>query len=97
MLYLWVAMGVVDTVPSSFLLFASYPLYRTYELAARVHGISATVDQQFAGVIMKLGGMFFIFPVTAVIFYRAWQEDLSAAVSRSAVPAEGRDPVHRDS
>jgi putative membrane protein len=56
MAYLFLAAGVVPAVPAGFLTFASFPLYATYELAPRVYGISAEVDQQMAGLIMKLGG-----------------------------------------
>jgi len=57
MAYLFLAAGVVPAIPGGFLTFASYPLYATYELAPRVGGIPADVDQQMAGLIMKLGGI----------------------------------------
>lgn len=57
MAYLFLAAGVVPAVPAGFLTFAGFPLYATYELAPRVHGVAADVDQQMAGLIMKLGGI----------------------------------------
>jgi putative membrane protein len=57
MVYLFLAAGVVPAIPGGFLTFASFPLYATYELAPRVHGLSAGVDQQLAGLAMKLGGI----------------------------------------
>ena len=54
MAYLFLALGVVPAVPAGFLTFAGFPLYAIYELAPRVHGLSATTDQQLAGLIMKL-------------------------------------------
>jgi cytochrome c oxidase assembly factor CtaG len=57
MAYLFLAAGVVPAVPGGFLTFASFPLYATYELAPRVHGLDAGIDQQLAGLAMKLGGI----------------------------------------
>ncbi|HEY8552587.1 MAG TPA: cytochrome c oxidase assembly protein [Thermaerobacter sp.] len=62
--------SLVPTVPASFLTFAPYPIYGLYELAPRVHDISARTDQQVAGLLMKLGGGFLLWGVIAVIFFR---------------------------
>lgn len=57
MAYLFLAAGVVPAIPAGFLTFAGFPLYSIYELAPRVHGLAADVDQQMAGLIMKIGGI----------------------------------------
>jgi putative membrane protein len=70
MLYLFFTTGVVTILPASFLTFASLPLYRTYELAPRVFGLTAINDQQIAGLIMKLSAIPIIWPVLAGMMYR---------------------------
>ena len=45
-------------------------MYRVYDTAFRLGGISAVSDQQVAGVIMKLGGGFFLWSVIFVIFFK---------------------------
>jgi putative membrane protein len=79
MVYLFLAAGVVPIVPASFLTFAGYPLYSTYELAPRVGSLTALEDQQLAGIVMKLGMVPVIWGTLAVQFFR-W-----AARERSAV------------
>ena len=60
----------VPTVPAAFLTFADYPIYALYELAPRVAGISATQDQQLAGLTMKIVGGFIIFGTASVLFFK---------------------------
>ena len=60
----------IPTVPASFLTFADYPIYALYELAPRVASISATQDQQLAGLAMKILGGFIIFGTASVLFFR---------------------------
>ncbi len=60
----------VPTVPAAFLTFADYPIYAVYELAPRVGAISAAQDQQLAGLMMKIGGGFFIFGTASVLFFK---------------------------
>ena len=73
MAYLFLALGVIPAVPGGFLTFASFPLYATYELAPRGHGLGATTDQQLAGLVMKLGGIPVVWGTIAVLMYR-WSE-----------------------
>lgn len=73
MVYLFVAAGVVAIVPASFLTFARFPLYATYELAPRVGSLTAIEDQQLAGIIMKLGMIPIVWTTLAVMFFR-WAE-----------------------
>lgn len=70
--------SLVPTVPASFLTFADYPLYGLYELAPRVGDISATEDQQLAGLLMKIGGAIILWTAIAVIFFRWYVEDEEA-------------------
>jgi putative membrane protein len=55
--YLFLASGALPMVPGGIMTFSSFPLYATYELAPRVHGISAAADQQSAGILMKIGNI----------------------------------------
>lgn len=70
MLYIFLAAGVFAMIPGGFLTFSSFPLYRTYELAPRIHGFDALNDQQLAGAIMKVGNIPIIWTVIAVLFFK---------------------------
>jgi putative membrane protein len=83
MLYLFLQ-TIVPTIPASFLTFGSKPLYPIYETFPRLWGISALTDQLTAGLIMKVGGGFFLWIVIAVIFFRWYAaEERSGAISGS--------------
>lgn len=69
MLYLFLQ-TIVPTVPASFLTFARVPLYEAYWNAPRIIGMSAVTDQMVAGLIMKLGGGFYLWGVIAFLFFR---------------------------
>jgi putative membrane protein len=62
--------SVLPTVPGAFLTVADNPLYRVYNHDVRLWGISAVADQQAAGLIMKLGGGFYIWAWIAFLFFR---------------------------
>ncbi len=79
MVFLFLALGVVPAVPAGFLTFAGFPLYSTYELAPRFHGLSATTDQQLAGLVMKLGGIPIIWTIIVVMVNRWFGQDRSTA------------------
>jgi len=70
MVYLFVSAGIVSIVPASFLTFARFPLYSTYELAPRIGTMSALEDQQLAGITMKLGMIPIVWGTLAVMFFR---------------------------
>jgi cytochrome c oxidase assembly factor CtaG len=53
-----------------YLTFSTYPQYATYELAARVSGISARADQQIAGLLMEVVGMIIILIAVGAVFVR---------------------------
>jgi putative membrane protein len=65
---------IIPTVPASFLTFSSEPLYPVYGDAASAWGLSALADQTIAGLIMKLGGGFYLLGVIAWIWFR-WLEE----------------------
>lgn len=75
MVYLFLTVGIVVVVPSAALIISADPIYRTYELAPRVFaGWSAVEDQQFAGVIMKLGATPIVWGTILALFIR-WTND----------------------
>ena len=69
MIYLFLN-SVLPTVPGAFLTVAESPLYRVYDHDVRLWGVSAVDDQQAAGLIMKLGGGFYIWALIALLFFR---------------------------
>lgn len=62
--------SIVPTVPAAWLALAEGVVYDSYANPARLWGISVTSDQQAAGLIMKLGGGFFLWTVIIVLFFR---------------------------
>ena len=66
MAYLF-AMSILPTIPAGFLTFAEGSIYEAYTGA---FGISATSDQQAAGLIMKIVGGFYLWTIIAVLFFR---------------------------
>jgi putative membrane protein len=60
----------LPTVPAVFFTYARFPIYELYELAPRVHGISAVTDQQVAGLMMKTVGGVILFTTMSVMFFR---------------------------
>lgn len=95
MVYLFTALGVVPAVPAGFLTFAGFPLYSVYELAPRFYGLSATTDQQLAGLIMKLGGIPIVWGLILVMMFRWADTTRSADVTNTegAVSATGTADV----
>ena len=70
LIYLF-GLSILPTVPASFLTFSRFPLYELYELAPRVFdSLDPVVDQQIAGLGMKIVGGMIIWAVMAVLFFR---------------------------
>ena len=69
MLYLFLQ-SILPTVPASFLTFADAPIYHFYESVPRMWGLSVLVDQQIAGLIMKIGGGLLLWICIATIYFR---------------------------
>jgi putative membrane protein len=81
----------IPTVPASFLTFADYPIYAVYELSAPVGSLTATEDQQLAGLLMKIVGGFAIFGTASVLFFRWHRMEEAAEPSVGAASGgEGR-------
>ena len=81
---LFVGAGVVPMIPGGFLTFATTPLYGIYELAPRVGGFDAGVDQQLAGVLMKIGNVPLLWPAIGVLFAR-WAKESGASGSETTL------------
>jgi putative membrane protein len=79
--------SLVPTVPASFLTFASAPVYDVYTDLPRLWGLSVLDDQLIAGLIMKIGGGFFLWTVMAVIWFRWAAEEERSAVRSRVIPA----------
>ena len=69
MLYLFL-MSIVPTVPAGWLTFAEGVVYRAYDTADPLWGISPTDDQQAAGAVMKVIGGFYLWALIAIRFFR---------------------------
>lgn len=69
MIYLFVA-SIVPTVPGAWLTFAEGAVYHSYDIPARLWGVSVTSDQQVAGLLMKLVGGTFLWVIIAIVFFR---------------------------
>jgi putative membrane protein len=69
MIYLF-AMSIVPTVPAAWLTMADGVVYSAYDIPERLWGISATNDQQYAGVIMKLGAGLYLWALITILFFR---------------------------
>ena len=71
--------SLVPTIPASFLTFASAPVYDVYTELPRLWGLSVLDDQLIAGLIMKIGGGFFLWAVIGTIWFKwAAEEERSA-------------------
>ena len=96
--------SIVPTVPAAWLALADGVLYEAYDNPARLWGISATTDQQSAGLIMKLGVGIFLWGVIVLLFFR-WssQQDHGTRARRvildedgSVAGVEGPEPLTYD-
>jgi putative membrane protein len=62
--------SIIPTVPGAWLTMAEYPVYSVYDRPFRLWGISAVIDQQYAGLVMKLAGGAYLWALIIVIFFR---------------------------
>jgi len=86
MIYLFLQ-SLVPTVPGGWMVFADQAVYSTYDIPARLWGISVVSDQQTAGAIMKLIGGTFLWTIIVVLFFR-WAQRHEQAHGRGYVPTE---------
>ena len=77
MIYLFL-MSVVPTVPAAWLTFAEGAVYKHYDIAVRVWGLSVTTDQQVAGAIMKTGGAVFLWSIVVFLFFKRFSAGFAA-------------------
>ena len=80
MIYLFL-MSVVPTVPAAWLTFAEGAVYKHYDTAVRVWGLSVTTDQQIAGAIMKTGGAIFLWSIVVFLFFKRFSAGFSTEQS----------------
>jgi putative membrane protein len=73
MFYLFL-LTLLPTIPSAFLVFGETLLYPVYADALRPWGIPVLDDMQWAGLIMKLGGGFYLWGIITVKYFR-WTAD----------------------
>lgn len=84
----YLALAAVTMVaPSAFLTFARFPLYATYELAPRIGLLSATNDQQVAGLVMRSVSGLTLVAAMSVLFYRWQREESDRDRPRGGSPA----------
>ena len=88
MLYLFVT-SIIPTVPAGWLTFAEGAVYSSYDIPARLWGISVTSDQQAAGAIMKLVGGGFLWVIITIRFFQ-W----AAKFSDTDKAVDQAGPVH---
>jgi putative membrane protein len=69
------AQSIVPTVPASFLTFSHTALYAAYDVVPRLWGVPLLDDQQWAGLLMKIGGGLILWGVIAVLFFRWASEE----------------------
>jgi putative membrane protein len=81
--------SIVPTVPAGWLTFADNAVYKSYDIPVRVWGLSVQVDQQYAGLVMKIGGAAFLWTLVVIIFFTrfmgrfvAEQDSASARMTR---------------
>lgn len=77
MIYLFL-LSVVPTVPAAWLTFAEGAVYKHYDIAVRVWGLSVTTDQQIAGAVMKTGGAVFLWSIVVFLFFKRFSSGFAA-------------------
>jgi putative membrane protein len=94
MLYLFLQ-SIIPTVPASWLTFAEQPLYQSYIELPKAFGLDALRDQQAAGLIMKLGGGFYLWGWITVLFFR-WAGDHDRTMGSTYRRTPGTPPSGDD-
>jgi len=82
-IYLFVQ-SIIPTVPGAWLTLANDVVYTAYNRDYDVWGISAVIDQQIAGLFMKVGGGSFLWLLIAIIFFR-WALGLERDEQRARI------------
>lgn len=90
-----IAADVVNTALSAWLVFSTHVVYRTYEIAPRIGGMSALDDQSPAGAIMRVpGSIAFLIPAF-ILTFAGHQRDAQTIAIRPypACPASANAPA----
>jgi putative membrane protein len=69
-----VLLSVLPPLPGAWLALAGTPLYSVYNHLPRMWDIGVLDDQRAAGLIMQLGGSFYLWVIITIIFFR-WARD----------------------
>lgn len=69
MVYLFL-MSIVPTVPAAWLTFADGVVYSAYDHDDQLWGLTATTDQQLAGVVMKLVAGMYLWGIIIALFFK---------------------------
>lgn len=88
MVYLF-TMSIAPTVPAGWLTFAEGAVYSSYDVPERLFGVSVTHDQQWAGLVMKLGAGMFLWGLIAVLFFRWAARDMAPGPRPREMPDGG--------
>ena len=91
MFYLFL-MTLLPTIPSAFLVFGDATLYPAYESVLRPWDVNVVDDMQVAGLIMKLGGGFYLWTIIAVKYFR-WAGEQERADRARRLERAGHTPV----
>ncbi len=91
MFYLFL-MTLLPTIPASFLVFGDTNLFPAYTSVTRPWGIPLLDDMQMAGLIMKLGGGFYLWIIIAVKYFR-WAGEQERADRARRLERSGHHPV----
>ena len=91
MFYLFL-MTLLPTIPASFLVFGDTNLFPAYAAVTRPWGIPLLDDMQMAGLIMKLGGGFYLWIIIAVKYFR-WAGEQERADRARRLERSGHHPV----
>ncbi len=86
MFYLF-TQSLLPTLPSAMLSMGDHPLYRDYEHFGRLWGISASSDENIAGIIMKTGAGLILWLAIAIVYFRWAATDETFARTGSGVKA----------
>ncbi|MFM7526605.1 MAG: cytochrome c oxidase assembly protein, partial [Actinomycetota bacterium] len=79
-------MSVIPTVPAAWLTFAEGAVYKHYDIAVRVWGLSVTTDQQIAGAIMKTGGSIFLWSIIIFLWFKRFMSGYGTRQSYVRTP-----------
>ncbi len=91
MFYLFL-MTLLPTIPTAFLVFGTAPLYPAYETVAMPWNVGVLDDMQVGGLIMKLGGGFYLWTVIAVKYFR-WAGEQERADRARRLERAGHAPA----